>query len=73
MEVFNLFGTVKVLVPEGIEVSVEGGGPFASEVVEPPSSPPVPGSPKLRIRVSGAGGTTYVRGRDPDKRRWLGR
>ncbi len=73
VEVFNLFGTFTVLVPEGIEVSVEGGGLFASQVIEPPAGPPVPGSPKLRIRVSGPGGTIHIRGRDPDKPRWLGR
>ncbi|MGI8506151.1 MAG: DUF1707 SHOCT-like domain-containing protein [Solirubrobacteraceae bacterium] len=61
VEVFNLFGTVTLIVPEGIAVSVEGGGLFASQVIDPPSAPPVPGSPHLRIRVSGPGGTLHVR------------
>jgi len=60
VEVFNFFGTVTLIVPEGILVSVDGGGMFASQVIEPPSSPPVPGSPRLRIHSSGPGGTLYV-------------
>jgi hypothetical protein len=55
---------VTLIVPEGITVSVDGGGMFASQVIESPSSPPVPGSPKLRIRVKGTGGTLYVRSSD---------
>ena len=41
---FNFFGTVTVIVPEGITATVEGGGMFASQVIEPPGAPPVPGS-----------------------------
>jgi hypothetical protein len=61
LEIFNLFGTVTVLVPEGVDVSVTGGGLFASQVVQPPASPPVHGAPRLRINARGPGGTTYVR------------
>jgi hypothetical protein len=61
LAVFNLFGTVTLIVPEGIMVSVDGGGAMASQVIDPPSAPPVAGSPRLRIRVSGPGGTLYVR------------
>jgi uncharacterized protein DUF1707/cell wall-active antibiotic response 4TMS protein YvqF len=61
LEIFNLFGTVSVLVPEGVDVSVTGGGMFASQVVEPPSSRPVHGAPRLRINIRGPGGTLYVR------------
>jgi Domain of unknown function (DUF1707) len=64
IDVFNLFGTVTLIAPEGIRVSVDGGGMFASQVIEPPGAPPVPGSPELRIRVSGPGGTIHVRSRD---------
>ncbi len=63
LEVYNLFGTVTVVVPEGIEVSVQGGGWFASQVVEPPAGPPIPGAPRLRITARGPGGTLYVRSR----------
>lgn len=68
VEVSNFFGTVTLVVPEGIVVSVDGGGLFASEVIEPPSSPPVAGSPRLRIHASGAGGTLYVRSRQAVRR-----
>jgi hypothetical protein len=61
LEVYNLFGTVTLIVPEGIRVSVEGGGMFASQVIQTPSSQPVPDSPKLRINVRGPGGTLYVK------------
>ncbi|HEY2260006.1 MAG TPA: DUF1707 domain-containing protein [Solirubrobacteraceae bacterium] len=63
IEIFNLFGTVTVIVPEGILVTVHGGGMFASQVIDPPATPPVAGSPRLRIHVSGPGGTLYVRAR----------
>ena len=61
LEIFNLFGTVTVLVPEGVDVSVTGGGMFASQVIQPPSSRPVHGAPRLRIDARGPGGTLYVR------------
>jgi hypothetical protein len=65
IEVFNLFGTVTVIVPEGIEVSVDGGGMFASQVIDSPQTAPVRDAPKLRIHLSGPGGTLYVRSRPP--------
>ncbi len=65
LEIFNLFGTVTVIVPEGIVVSVEGGGLFASQVIDAPAVLAVEGAPVLRIRVSGPGGTLYVRSREP--------
>jgi hypothetical protein len=65
IDVYNLFGTVTVIVPEGVEVSVDGGGMFASQVVDSPQTPPVRDAPRLRIRLSGPGGTLYVRNRPP--------
>jgi DUF1707 SHOCT-like domain/Cell wall-active antibiotics response LiaF, C-terminal len=61
LEIFNLFGTVTVIVPESVDVSVTGGGMFASQVIEPHTKPPVAGAPKLRINARGPGGTLYVR------------
>jgi len=61
LTVFSVFGTVNVYVPPGVEVVVEGGGWFASQVVEPPSRRPPAGAPRLLIRASGPGGTLYVR------------
>ena len=65
LDVFNLFGTVTVIVPEGVEVSVDGGGLFASQVIDTPQVPPVQDAPKLRIHASGPGGTLYVRTKPP--------
>jgi hypothetical protein len=61
IEVFNLFGTVTVTVPDGVTVNVEGGGLFANQLIERPPTPPLPHAPQLQIRVSGPGGTLYVR------------
>jgi Domain of unknown function (DUF1707)/Cell wall-active antibiotics response 4TMS YvqF len=65
LEIFNLFGTVTVLVPAGVLVDVEGGGAFASQVLEPPAWLPPAGAPRVRIRASGPGGTLYVRSPEP--------
>ena len=60
LDIYNLFGTVTVIVPEGVEVTVTGGGAFASQVIESPK-PTAPGAPRLRISARGPGGTLYVR------------
>ncbi|MGH2872175.1 MAG: DUF1707 SHOCT-like domain-containing protein, partial [Solirubrobacteraceae bacterium] len=57
IDVFNLCGTVTVKVPDGIAVSVEGGGLFASQVVRAPARAPDRGAPRLRITTRGPGGT----------------
>jgi Domain of unknown function (DUF1707)/Cell wall-active antibiotics response 4TMS YvqF len=69
IEIFNLFGTVTVIVPEGVALSVEGGGMFASQVIDAQAVAPGAGAPVLRIRVSGPGGTLYVRTREPELKR----
>ena len=61
LQVHNVFGTVTVVVPEGAVVEVEGGGLFASEDVQMPETPPLPGAPVIRIRTSGPGGMLQVR------------
>jgi hypothetical protein len=66
LEVYNLFGTVTVIVPEEIQVSVTGGGLFASQVIKTAAGPSVAGAPRLRISARGPGGTLTVRGpREP--------
>ncbi len=65
LEVYNLFGTVTVIVPEGVEVIVRGGGLFASQKIEWPERPPIAGGPRLTIETRGPGGTLYVRTRPP--------
>jgi hypothetical protein len=61
VEIYNLFGTVTLLVPEGVEVVVRGGGLFASQHIEPPVRPPIAGAPRLTIDTRGPGGTLHVR------------
>ncbi|HUA48125.1 MAG TPA: DUF1707 domain-containing protein [Solirubrobacteraceae bacterium] len=61
LAIYNLFGTVTVIAPAGVAVDVRGGGAFASQVLEPPAFVPPDGAPRLRINVSGPGGTLYVR------------
>lgn len=63
--VHNVFGTVTLIVPEGLEVVVRGGGLFASQKIESPQRAPSPGGPRLVIDASGPGGTLYVRSRPP--------
>ena len=63
LEIYNLFGTVSVIVPDGLQLSVSGGGLFASQVIDTPSRSSVATGPRLRINARGPGGTLY--GRNP--------
>ena len=65
IEVYNLFGTVTVIVPDGVEVVVRGGGLFASQKIEAPERSSVAGGPRVTIDTRGPGGTLYVRSRPP--------
>jgi hypothetical protein len=65
LELFNVFGTITVIVPTGIAVTMEGGSPFSSEVIETSEVEPPPGAPRLRIVTTGMGGTVYVRTKPP--------
>ena len=67
LRVHNVFGTVTVIVPEGLEVIVRGGGAFASQMIESPTQAPAPGAPRLIIETSGPGGTLRVCTRPPLK------
>ena len=61
VEVFNLFGTVSITVPDHVNVEVDGRGLFASQLIERAPAPPPVHASTLRIRVRGPGGTCYVR------------
>jgi hypothetical protein len=63
VEVYNLFGTVTVIVPDGVEVVVRGGGLFASQKIESPQRPQITGGPRVTIDTRGPGGTLHVRTR----------
>lgn len=64
IELYNLFGTITLIVPEGVEVSVSGGGAFASQVIAHPA-PRIADPPRLNIHTRGPGGTLYIRSRRP--------
>ena len=66
LRIHNVFGTVTVIVPDGVEVVVRGGGLFASQKIDSPQTPPAPGGPRLVIEARGPGGTLHVRSRPPD-------
>jgi hypothetical protein len=57
----NVFGTVTILVPRGVHVSVDGGGPFGTRELDLPDAGPVGDAPRLRIVTSGVGGTLRVK------------
>jgi hypothetical protein len=63
LDIYNVFGTVSVIVPEGVEVVVSGGGLFASQKIESPERAPIAGGPRLAINTRGPGGTLHVRTR----------
>lgn len=65
----NVFGTVTILVPRGVEVSVDGGGPFGTRELDLPDTGPVGDAPRLRIRTSGAGGTLRVKSANAPRER----
>ncbi len=63
LEIYNLFGTITVIVPDGVEVVVRGGGLFASQKVQSPERPAIAGGPRVTIDTHGPGGTLHVRTR----------
>ena len=56
-----LFGNVTVIVPEGIEVDLQGLPLFGSTRCDTGSAPPVPGSPVVTVRAFAAFGDVRVR------------
>jgi Domain of unknown function (DUF1707) len=71
LEIFNLFGTVTVIVPSGVMLEVHGGGRFATKVIDAPIRRPAAQAPVVRIRTSGLGGT--IRVRSSGARQWVAR
>jgi Domain of unknown function (DUF1707)/Cell wall-active antibiotics response 4TMS YvqF len=61
LRVRNLFGTVTLLVPRGVQVDVDAGGAFGTREIDLPDAGPVANAPRLHIRTSGPGGTLRVR------------
>jgi hypothetical protein len=71
LEIFNLFGTVTVIVPSGVVLEVYGGGLLATKIIDAPARRPAAEAPVVRIRTSGLGGT--IRVRTSGARHWIGR
>ncbi|MDA0166917.1 DUF1707 domain-containing protein [Solirubrobacter ginsenosidimutans] len=61
MRVRNVFGTITILVPRGVEVSVDGSDAFGTREIDLPDTGPVGDAPRLRILTSGVGGTLRVK------------
>lgn len=60
MTLVLLMGSVKVLVPEGIDVEVTGIVVMGERDVDVPPAPPAPGGPQLRVKVAGLMGEVKV-------------
>ena len=56
-----LFGNVTVVVPEGIEVNLQGLPLFGSTRCDTGTTPPLPGSPVVTVRAFAAFGDVRVR------------
>lgn len=66
-----LFGNVTVVVPDGIEVNLQGIPLFGSTRCDTGSTPPHPGSPVITVRAFAAFGDVRVRPpREPRDRRY---
>ena len=63
LEIYNLFGTITVIVPDGVEVVVRRGGLFASQKIQSPERPAMARGPRVTIDTHGPGGTLHVRTR----------
>jgi hypothetical protein len=61
LNVRNWFGTITIIVPRGVEVSVDGGGPLGTREINLADAGPVPDAPRLRIHTKGVGGTLRIR------------
>jgi hypothetical protein len=62
IEARAVLGSVVVIVPEGVEVELTGGGALSSENLRVDGTPPE-GAPRIRIRHSGVLGSVEIRSR----------
>jgi hypothetical protein len=70
-----LFGSVKVIVPEGVEVDLVGSAVFSSRKLRLAPVPRLPGTPLVRVHVNTYFGEVDVHSRGPNSgsplARWL--
>jgi hypothetical protein len=71
----NVFGAIKIIVPEGVEVELTGASVFASRQQRLAPVPRLAGTPLVRIHLSNVFGEIKVYSQPPDTgsplRRWL--
>lgn len=63
IELKTVLGSVEVVLPEGAEVEVTGGGTLFERTLHLDGPPPAPGAPVVRIHVRGALGSATIRDR----------
>ena len=61
LEIRTVCGSAQIIVPEGAEVVLTGGGVMCSRTVRLPPAPTAAGAPRVRIHVRGAFGSLDVR------------
>jgi hypothetical protein len=61
-----VFGEVKVIVPEGVEVDLAGGAVFGSRSVNLAPVPRLPGTPLVRVAINAYFGEVSVRSKGPN-------
>jgi hypothetical protein len=60
-----VFGEVKVIVPEGVEVELQGMAVFASRSMKLAAVPRLAGTPTVHVRINAYFGEVQVRSRGP--------
>jgi hypothetical protein len=60
-----VFGEVKVIVPEGVEVELHGAAVFAARSTKLAAVPRLAGTPTVRVRINTYFGEVQVRSRGP--------
>ncbi len=61
-----VFGSVKVIVPEGVEVDLQGSTMFGSKALTLAPVPRLPGTPIVRVKVNTYFGEIKVRSEGPN-------
>lgn len=68
IQAWSLFGDVRVIVPEGVEVEVSGFGVFGDRKVELAPVPRRPGTPLIKLASYSMFGDMTVRNNPPTDR-----
>ncbi|WP_345632012.1 DUF1707 SHOCT-like domain-containing protein [Rugosimonospora acidiphila] len=68
-----VFGSFKVIVPEGVEVELQGSAVFSAKAIELAPVPRLPGTPLIRVSVNGYFSEIKVRSQGPNSESPLAR